>query len=71
MSENEIESKAKELAEAVKKLKKESERLKSNLDRMHQLQSTLYETDKKLIKWLEAGNKIEQLFASVEKEMAR
>lgn len=52
-----VQEKTKELAEAVKKLSKEAERLQSNLEKMHTLQATLYQTDMKLVQWLEAGNK--------------
>lgn len=57
--------KVRELADAVKKLKEESERLRNNLDRMHQLQTTLYQTDTKLVEWLEAGNKIEEIASAL------
>lgn len=59
--------KVKELSEAVKKLKGESKRLQVNLDRMHQLQATLYQTDMKLVEWVEAGNRLKDVHIHLEK----
>lgn len=62
-----VQEKTKELAEAVKKLSKEAERLQSNLEKMHTLQATLYQTDMKLVQWLEAGNKMKDIHLPLEK----
>ncbi len=72
-----IQERVRELADAVKKLSREATRLKNNLDRMHKLQSTLYQTDTKILEWLEAGNKLksahiplEEIISSIQKEQS-
>ena len=50
--------KAERLSSAVKKLNSESERLQNNLDRMHELQSTLYQVDSEVLEWILKGNKL-------------
>lgn len=56
-----IQEKVGELAKTVKELNQEAQRLRNNLDRMHKLQSTLYQTDLRLIEWLETGNKLKDI----------
>ncbi len=60
--------KIQELAETVKKLNSEAERLRANLDRMHELQATLYQTNSTIIGLLEAGNELRDI--SMEKIIA-
>lgn len=62
--------KVQELAESTKKLREEAERLKSNIDKMHQLQTTLYRTDLKVLEWLEAGNRLKDVQIPLEKVIA-
>ena len=50
--------KIKELEDCVRELSREAQRLQTNLDRMHEFQSTLYQIDTKVLEWLEAGNKL-------------
>ena len=59
-----------ELADSVKKLGEEAERLKSNMDKINQLQSTLYHTDLKVLEWLEAGNRLKDAQVPLESAIA-
>ena len=56
-----------ELSEAAGKLREEAARLKVNLDRMHQVQVDLYQTDLKLLQYLEDGHKLEDAQISLDK----
>ena len=71
--------KVQELIKAVEFLGKEAERLQNNLDKMHKLQTTLYQTDLKLVEWLERGSKLkddahvslEKIVSIIEKEHSK
>lgn len=62
--------KVQELAEAVKKLREEAGRLESNMEEMHKLQTTLYQTDLKVLEWLEAGNTLKDVQVPLERVLA-
>jgi len=56
-----------ELTEAARKLREEAARLKVNMDRMHEVQADLYQTDLKLLQYVEDGHKLKYAQLSLDK----